>query len=234
MQLENVKERRHFRVLCKEFFSVVGNAIRQLDVEVGKTMLMLMRMRRSWLFGLAFLLVALALAAKAGSFLLIDAPEPSDVILVLAGETEQRPRRALELLGQGYARRIVLDVPTNADFYGTTLLHLAEKYVQALPESTSVTICPIDGLSTKDESEDADKCLQRQGAKSVLIVTSDFHTRRALSIFRKEVPGHHYSVAASRQEKEFGARWWRHRQWAKTLVDEWLRLLWWKLVDEWE
>jgi hypothetical protein len=190
-------------------------------------------MRRSWLLGLAFLLLAMTLAAKAGSFLLLDAPQPSDVILVLAGETERRPRRALELLGQGYARRIVLDVPDNADFYGATLLELAQKYVQALPQAASISICPIDGLSTKDESKDAEKCLRREGAKSVLIVTSDFHTRRALSIFRREVPGYEYSVAAARQGTQFGARWWTHRQWAKTFVDEWLRLIWWKLVDQW-
>jgi uncharacterized SAM-binding protein YcdF (DUF218 family) len=93
---------------------------------------------------------------------------------------------------------------------------------------------PIDGLSTKDESKDAEKCLARDGAKSVLIVTSDFHTRRALNVFRREVPEHQYSVAAARERSEqFGARWWTHRQWAKTLVDEWLRLIWWKMVDEW-
>ena len=196
-------------------------------VEVEKTM------RRGWFLALAFMLSATVLASKAGSFLLVDAPRRSDVILVLAGETERRPQRALELLGQGYARRIVLDVPNNADFYGTTLLELAQKYVQALPQATSISICPIDGLSTKDESKDAEKCLQLESAKSVLIVTSDFHTRRALSIFRREVPGYEYSVAAARQGTQFGARWWAHRQWAKTFVDEWLRLIWWKLVDQW-
>ncbi|MGA8684936.1 MAG: ElyC/SanA/YdcF family protein, partial [Candidatus Sulfotelmatobacter sp.] len=77
------------------------------------------------------------------------------------------------------------------------------------------------------------KCLHREGAKSVLIVTSDFHTRRALEVFRREIPGHEYSVAAARSEEQFGVRWWTHRQWAKTLVDEWLRLIWWKIVDQW-
>jgi hypothetical protein len=185
------------------------------------------------LLALVFVLLAGVLGAEAGSFLLVDAPRRSDVILVLAGETAQRPRRALELLGQGYARRVVLDVPTSDDFYGTTLLELAEKYLQALPQAASVSICPIAGLSTKDESKDAEKCLQREGAKSVLIVTSDFHTRRALSIFRKEVRAYEFSVAASHQETQFGTRWWTHRQWAKTFVDEWLRLIWWKLVDQW-
>jgi hypothetical protein len=180
------------------------------------------------------LVLALAIAAaKAGAFLVIDAPRPADVILVLAGETDRRPRRALELLAKGYAPRILLNVPTNAKLFEFTEIDLARKYIQDLPEARSISVCPIDGLSTKDESKDAEKCLQGEGVRNVLIVTSDFHTRRALDIFRCEFPGHNYSIAAAHDEAGFGTRWWRHRQWAKTFFDEWLRLIWWKAVDQW-
>ena len=191
-------------------------------------------MKRAWLLALGVVAgLSAGLAAKAGSFLVVDAPRPSDVILVLAGETDKRPERALELLAQGYGRRIVLDVPTNAKIYEFTQIQLAEKYVQDVPQVTSVSVCPIDGLSTKEESKDAEKCLAREGAKSVLIVTSDFHTRRALSVFRREFPENEYSVAAARNAEQFGVRWWTHRQWAKIFVDEWLRFIWWKTVDQW-
>jgi hypothetical protein len=163
----------------------------------------------------------------------LDAPRRSDVILVLAGETDRRPERALQLLAQGYGRGIVLDVPADAKIYEFTQLQLARKYIEDLPQAASVSVCPIDGLSTKDESKDAEKCMAREGGKSVLIVTSDFHTRRALSVFRREIPGHEYSVAAARDETQFGVRWWTHRQWAKTFANEWLRLIWWKVVDQW-
>ncbi len=188
----------------------------------------------SWIVVLALgAILSVGLAMKAGNFLIVDAPSPSDVILVLAGETDRRPQLALQLLAQGYGRRVVLDVPANAKLYEFTQVDLARKYIQDLPQAASVTICPIDGLSTKEESKDAEKCLRREDAKRVLIVTSDFHTRRALAIFRREIPGHEYSVAASRNDQEFGARWWTHRQWAKTFVDEWLRFIWWKTIDQW-
>jgi hypothetical protein len=188
----------------------------------------------TWLAGLVVLAVLSAgLAAKAGSFLVVDEPRSSDVILVLAGETNRRPARALQLLAQGYGRRVVLDVPTNSKLYEFTQIQLAQKYIQDLPQGASVSVCPIDGLSTRDESKDAEKCLRREGGKRVLIVTSDYHTRRALSVLRQEVPGHEYSVAAARNAEQFGVRWWTHRQWAKTFVDEWLRLIWWKAVDQW-
>jgi len=190
--------------------------------------------KRWWLLALIMaggLLVGLA--AEAGNFLVVDAPRSSDVILVLAGETNHRPERALQLLAQGFGRRIVLDVPTQSKIYEFTQIQLAEKYVQDLPRATAVDICPIQGLSTRDEAKDVERCLARTGEERVLIVTSDFHTRRALSIFRREIPGHNYTVAASRDEEQFGVRWWTRRQWAKTFVDEWLRLIWWKSVDQW-
>ena len=191
-------------------------------------------MKRSWLLALGVMAaLAAGLAAKAGSFLIVDAPRPSDVILVLAGETDRRPKRALQLLVQGYGRRVVLDVPSNAKLYEFTQIQLAQRYIQDLPQGAAVSVCPIDGLSTRDESKDAEKCLARDGGRSVLIVTSDFHTRRALDIFQREVPGHEYSIAAARDAEQFGARWWTHRQWAKTLVGEWLRLIWWETVDRW-
>jgi hypothetical protein len=187
-----------------------------------------------WILALSVLAgLSLGLAAKAGSFLIVDAPRRSDAILVLAGETDRRPQRALELLSRGYGKRVVLDVPTNAKLYEFTQIELAQKYIEDLPQPAPVSICPINGLSTKEESREAEKCLQREGAKSVLIVTSDFHTRRALGVFRREFPEREYSVAAARNDQGFGSRWWTHRQWAKTFVDEWLRLIWWKAIDQW-
>ena len=191
-------------------------------------------MKRKWLVvGALMAFVLTALAAKAGSFLVVDAPRRSDVILVLAGETDRRPERALQLLAQGYGRQVVLDVPTNAKLYEFTEVQLAEKYIHDLPQGALWSVCPIDGLSTHDESKDAEKCLASEGGKSVLIVTSDFHTRRALDIFQQKVPGHEYSVAATRDPEQFGARWWTHRQWAKTCLLEWLRMIWWEAVDQW-
>jgi hypothetical protein len=195
-----------------------------------------MRRQGAWKRALAGALLACVLmvaAAKAGGFLVMDAPRRSDVILVLAGETDRRPELALQLLAQGYGRRMVLDVPADAKIYEFTQLQLARKYVQDLPQAASVSVCPIEGLSTKDESKEAEKCIEREGGKSVLIVTSDFHTRRALSVFRREIPGHEYSVAAARDETQFGVQWWTHRQWAKIFVNEWMRLIWWKVVDQW-
>jgi DUF218 domain-containing protein len=190
--------------------------------------------RRIWMVAALVLAVLLTLfAARAGRFLVVDAPRSSDVIVVLAGETDRRPARALELLQQGYGKRVLIDVPAESNIYTFTQLDLAQKYVQSLPQAAAVSVCPIIGLSTKAETQDVEKCLKRMNAGTVLIVTSEFHTRRALSIFRQELRGRTFSVAAAYDSAQFGTRWWTHRQWAKTVVDEWMRLLWWSVVDRW-
>ena len=189
---------------------------------------------KKWFRVVAVLLAALTLvcalmfAANAGRLLVVDAPQPSDVILVLAGETDRRPARALQLLEQGYGRRVVIDVPAGGDDLRVyRIAACREVLCRVCRRLRRSAICPIEGLSTRDETHDVEKCLAGEPGNRILIVTSEFHTRRALSIFRHEVRGKSFSVAAAHDDTQFGTRWWTHRQWAKTCLDEWLRLLWW-------
>lgn len=171
--------------------------------------------------------------ATSGGFLVVNDPRKSDVIVVLGGDTDRRPARGLELLSQGFAPRLILNVPAGAYVYHVRELDLARQWIQGLPQAQSISICPIRGMSTQAEAEEVSGCLQPLGARRVLLVTSDFHTARALSTFKHRVPNYDYSVAASFDVNEFGPHWWQKREWAKTNFYEWLRWVWWELVDRW-
>lgn len=191
-------------------------------------------MKIRWRAVASLLVVALIVcAANAARWLVVNQPEKADAIVVLAGETDARPKLGLRLLDAGYARLMILDVPAEQRVYQWTEPELAQRWISTLPEAAKITICSIVGLSTKDEAHDAAACLQRASVKRVLLVTSDFHTRRALSTFRHELPSIHFSVAAADSSQEFGPKWWRHREWAKTTLYEWLRLIWWEMIDRW-
>jgi uncharacterized SAM-binding protein YcdF (DUF218 family) len=189
--------------------------------------------RWRWFAFLLLAMVALVILLGSARFLVVDKPQIADVILVLAGETDRRPAHGMELLAQGMGSRLVLDVPV-ATIYRWSLPELAAQYAQSLPLAGKISICPIYGLSTKAESQQASRCVDAIGGKSVLLVTSDFHTRRALSIFHKELPGLKLSVAAAHDSRVFGVNWWQHREWAKTNLNEWVKLLWWQAVDRWD
>ena len=190
-------------------------------------------MRKLRVAAIIVCLGALALLATSVGFLVVNDPQHADVIVVLAGETDKRPARGLELLSAGYAPRIQIDVSATGEVFGQSMVEIARTYAQRQAQRSAITICPIFGLSTKTESQDVLRCLANTGAKSILLVTSDYHTRRARSIFRHELPGHQISVAAATDPQQFGSAWWKHRQWAKMNFDEWLRLVWWQAVDRW-
>jgi hypothetical protein len=171
--------------------------------------------------------------ANAARWLVVDHPEKADAIIVLAGETDARPKLGLQLLDAGYAHVMILDVPAAQRVYQWTTSELAQRWIDGLPEAPKIRICPIYGLSTKAEAQDSAACLQKESVRSLLVVTSDFHTRRAFSTFRHELPRVEVSVAAANSPQEFGPKWWQHREWAKTTVYEWMRLIWWEAVDRW-
>ncbi len=187
-----------------------------------------------WLILLA--IVGAFLGREAGPWLVVDSPQKSDLVVVLAGETEQRPAKGLQVLAQGLAPQMLLDAPAASHIYRWNQLELAQQYLSGLPEALHLSACPIVGLSTRDEARDVASCLATLGGgkfQRVLLVTSDFHTRRALTIFRHEIPGVEFSAAAAYDPTQYGVKWWQHRQWAKTFFDECVRLVWWHAVDRW-
>ena len=159
--------------------------------------------------------------------------QQADVIVVLAGETNRRPALGVQLLSQNYAPKMILDVPANDVIYDQNQIDIAKAFIQKTPQRQSVEICPIVGLSTKAEARDVARCLSQTGGHRILVVTSDYHTRRARSIFQHELRGYQIFVTPVPDPAQFGTSWWRHRQWAKMNFDEWVRLMWWELVDRW-
>jgi uncharacterized SAM-binding protein YcdF (DUF218 family) len=204
-----------------------------------------MRISRPFLFIAATLIVIVAavvgLAMKyAASFLRVNRPEHADVILILGGGVDDsRYWRAVELMKAGYADKIVLDAEERIAKYGKSNPQLAREFLDRV-DAQNTTVCPAYGDSTYAETEDAARCLAPMKVSSVLIVTSDYHTRRAFSIFKARLPRYRWSVAGAFVPYEHGTEqrlpadnWWRNRRWAKTVLDEWERLVWWELVDRW-
>ncbi len=183
------------------------------------------------------LLFALIWFLQPGGQLIINNPEKSDAILVLAGsEADARYWRGMELLHAGDGQHLFLDAVTGIT-YGHSLADLAREFVArtAGANAAQVSVCPVEGDSTKDEAPQVDMCLQRlqPPPRSVILVTDDYHTRRALSIFRNRLPQYRWTASAARNDFLFGEPWWKRREWAKTYLTESQKLLWWELFDRW-
>ncbi len=183
-------------------------------------------------------LVILAILAvlavhHAGSFLVVNAPEHADLIVVLGGgNNDLRYWNGVDLMHKGWAPRLMLDVFAKGVTFGNMDIDLARDFVNRTTPGQS-TICPIVINSTYGEAEHIFKCLQDTNVKSILVVTSDYHTRRALTILQKRLPQYHISIYAAPDPYFFGQHWWQTREWAKTTLAEWQRYVWWLCVDRW-
>ena len=173
----------------------------------------------------------------AGRWLTLESPQRSDVIVVLAGDYgDVRFGRAVELLRAGYAPRLVLDADSSFR-YGRSHFELAQEFVRhAAPDVVDrIRVCRFHSYSTVGELRDISGCLRETAptASTALIVTSPFHTRRAVAIARKVLPEYRWSVAGADDPVAFGRPWWRNREWAKTTFVEWQKVVWWTLVEQW-
>jgi uncharacterized SAM-binding protein YcdF (DUF218 family) len=186
---------------------------------------------------LPVIIVALALALpRAGSYLVVDRPSTSDAAVVLAGDWgDSRLNRGLQTLKTGLVRELLLDADDRSPVFGRTLAQIAQAYLQTLPpeEVAHIHVCPLMARSTVGESAEVARCLLPLHSRRVLIVTSDFHTRRALSVFQRRLPQYEWSVAAAHDEAEFRQDYWNNREWIKTTLQEWQKFVYWELVERW-
>lgn len=170
---------------------------------------------------------ALFLLSRAGSFLIVNAPERSDVIVALAGVWP----KAMQLQSEGYAPIVLLDASVNQQIWGRTEADLATQFLERT-KPPGVLLCPTIGDSTFKETADVQRCMQALHARSALIVISDFDTRQAIATFRGRLPQYRWSIAASSAPYHDADQYWKHRAWAKTVFFAWEQFLYWKLVDE--
>jgi uncharacterized SAM-binding protein YcdF (DUF218 family) len=165
------------------------------------------------------------LGALGGYLVNAEPPRKSDVIFVLGGDSAgNRILKAASLVREGYAPHAIISGP--GGFYGFHECDFAIPFAvkAGYPESYFVHF-EHDARSTMEESAATVAELRRVGARSVILVTSDYHTRRAGKIFRAAAPDIDWNVVAA-PDPYFSARgWWRQREGRKIFVMEWTKTI---------
>lgn len=182
--------------------------------------------------GLVFLALV---AALGGQILVVERPRKAEVIVVVGGEGNLRIQRGLQLLREGYAPRLVITARTTWHLFGWTEADLARQFVSQLEPglAQATSVVQITSRCTWEEATEVKEFLSLMGVRSALLVTSQYHSRRALSVFRRMLPGIECGIIAVPEPYLFGVHWWQHREWTKCTFYEWTRLLWWLAVDRW-
>jgi uncharacterized SAM-binding protein YcdF (DUF218 family) len=170
-----------------------------------------------------------AVLAALGNYLVkAGPPQKADIIVVLAGDGfGHRILTAGDLIHQGYASKALISGPNGN--YGNYECDLAIPFaVKAGDPESEFLHLEHRGRSTAEEAQVVVKKLREMGVKRVILVTSNYHTRRAGLIFRRAAPDLEFYVVASPDEFFKPDSWWKNREASKTFVFEWM-----KTIAEW-
>lgn len=165
--------------------------------------------------------------------LLIDAEPPvkSDLIVVLAGDwTGGRIVHAAGLARQGFATHVLVSGPRH--HYGLFEHELAISFAvkQGFPPDMFIPFPLVGAHNTEDEARRILPEARRRGVRSLLVVTSDYHTRRARRIYRSlvgrsDTGGLELHVSAAPDTVFRAGSWWRHREARKIFLLEFTKLV---------
>lgn len=161
----------------------------------------------------------------AGSYLVeSDKPESADAIIVLGGdEFGNRITTAAELQRQGFAPFVVVSGPPYL------LGHESEMMVEyARRKGYDPAIfhrADNDLNSTRGEAKFFGQYCRDHNLRKVLLVTSNYHTRRAGSLMRSTNPRLSVIVVAAPDPFFTPSTWWHTRNGEKTFLYEWLKTI---------
>ena len=133
--------------------------------------------------------------------------------------------RAAELQKAGYARRILVAGPvTLLGHESDDTIVFASRKGQPASMFEAVPL-PPEATSTRTEAQYLGKLLQAQGISSIDLVTSNYHTRRAGWLWRKENPWLRTNVVPAPDANFTPETWFYNREGQKTFLLEWLKTL---------
>lgn len=161
-----------------------------------------------------------------------DAPAHARWALVLDGWVPggERVARGLALARAGTTDSVLVSGTRIAPgLWGSTLQILAIHPEPAL--AGRIAELRHQANSTIEESRHAIAFFRSRGVDTVLLVTSDYHSDRAASIFAKLAEGHPVALSVPAVEVRFAGGWDRERR--KTWLLEASKRLHWSLYERW-
>lgn len=165
-----------------------------------------------------------------GHYLVVDeAPQKSDAIVILGGETVPRVAKGVELYREGFASLLIMSGGGNlTSRYAEADLMLIEAMDLGVPQSS--VVLERESESTYENAVFVKRIVQEKEIKSILLVTSSYHTRRARNIFTKVFrdTGVRIITVSAPDRKFSPSSWWKkHEGQQKALVEAANMLVYW-------
>ncbi|SRR5579875_415055 len=174
-------------------------------------------------FVFAIYLVRHPLMRLAGSFWVVDdGPAASDAIVVLGDDDYEgdRAARAAEVLKAGWAPRIIASGRYLRPYASIAQLEQHDLMDRGVPAS-AIVLLQHRAANTREEGDAIGQLIRSRGWKRILVVTSNYHTRRARYILARVLPaGTEIRMIPARDMNYDPDNWWRTRRGLKIFFHE--------------
>ena len=169
------------------------------------------------------------IGANLGKFLVqSDKLEKADAIAVFSGDNGPRTERAVELLKEGYADYLILSGGKVYD--DVTMAELMKNHAIKLGVDESKILIDDEAATTNENADFTADIIEENNFKSVIVVTSDYHTRRSKLAMEKAledilIDGDKVSVSVTpSKEEKFTTKWWTSGNSVLMVISEYLKL----------
>lgn len=204
---------------------------------------------------LKFLLVLITITASvlllrsAGTYLVkTDTPQKSDATLILMGSIADRVLQTADLYKNGHSTEILIvnNIQYGSEYlaqYDVHIPNFAELSKQALTQlsipDSLINIIPGRAASTRDEAQiTANYLKQNPHIDTLIIVSSAAHMRRASMIFKDTFKDNNLNTIILTVPSKYSGfnakKWYTHRESAKQVFMEYVKITSFLLIEQWQ
>ncbi|RLB05438.1 MAG: hypothetical protein DRG50_07210 [Deltaproteobacteria bacterium] len=202
------------------------------------------RKKRIFLIILAIIIIQIVayrqyILTAIGRYLIYqEPPQKADLIAILANweDTIVRVRAGADLYKKGLAKRVFICRMERMEG-----LEEIKKLGIFIPENRDLAIIVLEGLgvplaaietskrevtSTREEAKEVCSFVEKKGYKSILLVTSKYHSRRAYLIFKDVLKGQAKVISTPSSYDSYNPEgWWKKEKDTKRVIHEYEKLL---------
>jgi len=164
---------------------------------------------------------------KAGRYLYYkDEMKPADVIVVLAGEETERVEYGVKLFKEGWARKDRMILAGGPLVWKYTWASLMKEQAAFLGVPKNDILVEDKSRTTEEDARYTKDILKKYEYKSLILVTSPYHSRRAARIFRKVMGDNIKVISAPSEESWFSFdEWWKRSRDRRSVFSEYSKFI---------
>jgi uncharacterized SAM-binding protein YcdF (DUF218 family) len=165
---------------------------------------------------------------KAGKYLYYKSEmQPADVIVILAGEETERVEYGVKLFREGWARKDRIILAGGPLVWKYTWASLMKEHAISLGIPPNAILLEDQSRSTEEDAIFTKNILNKYKYNSCIIVTSPYHSRRAVAIFKKVMGGEIKVISAPCDTSWFSFdEWWKRRRDRAAVLNEYSKFIW--------